>query len=156
MLNFPICCVPKKALRRELELSNFLSKRVSFSVPYFEYGQITTRLNGEECNLFFAKSKKIRGIPLYQATMRAIPHTTFAISLVDVLEELHSINATDISVLGVPSFKARIGKLMGTVIQSDQTHLKTKKVFSIKFAQNWGRMKKMFCAIEIYMEQIFL
>ena len=132
-VKFPISMRAEKALRREIGISNFLNSRVSFSVPYFECGQISINCC-DDSNLFFAKSQKIRGVPLYQATMRPISHNALVSSLVDVLDELHTIPVEEMRGLKVPSFRARLGKIIAATVQLDKapTHFKPHVVKKIR------------------------
>lgn len=132
-VKFPISMRAEKALRREIGISNFLNGRVSFSVPYFECGQISINGCGEN-NLFFAKSQRIRGVPLYRATMRPISHNALVSSLVDVLDELHTIPVEDMKGLKIPSFRARLGKIIAATVQLDAapTHFKPRVVKKIR------------------------
>jgi hypothetical protein len=125
-IKFPISAQAEKALKHEVGVSNFLNGRVSFSVPYFESGQLETRLEGCSVDLFYAKSQKINGEPLYKTSWQKIPHNIFVSSLVDALAELHSVDVGDISSLKVPTFKSRIGKLMRTVFDVSSVDFKLK------------------------------
>lgn len=137
-VKLPTSFQAEKALRREVGISNFLSSRVSFSVPYFEYGQIETQVGGQLVNLFFAKSQKIQGIPMYQATMRPISHNAFVPSLVDVLEELHAVTTKEMVSLKIPTFKSRIGKLMGMVFEKNSVDRSVKSQIFKRVRSHFG------------------
>ncbi|MBR5130461.1 MAG: aminoglycoside phosphotransferase family protein [Alphaproteobacteria bacterium] len=155
-IKFPTSMKAEKALRREISISNFLSNRVSFSVPYFSYGQITATINHKECNLFYATSQKIRGIPLYQATMRAIPHESFTHSLSSTLNELHSIPTEEMSTLKIPTFNARLGKIIHATIQSTDVSLQLKKQLVKKIRTHLGNEKDVLCHRDLHGANVFV
>lgn len=156
-IKLPISLCAEKALRREIGISNFLSRRVSFSVPYFEYGQIEVDIDGKPCNLFFAKSKKIRGIPLFKATMRAISHQMFVGSLVDVLDELHSLPINDMATLNVPTFKSRIDMLMGATAQTKYINPRFKShIFKMLRSHLGGEEKDVLCHRDLHGANVFV
>ena len=125
-VKFPISVQTEKVLKHEVGISNFLNDRVSFSVPYFEEGQIETKIDGVSGNLFYAKSQEIKGVPLYKTSWQKVPHNVFISSLVDTLAELHSVDVDEMSSLKVPTFKSRVGKLMRTVFDVSSVDFKLK------------------------------
>lgn len=156
-VKFPISMRAEKALRREIGISNFLTERVSFSVPYFEYGQVEISVGPECGNLFFAKSQKIRGIPLYQATMRPVSHNVLVSSLVDVLDELHTIPVAELNGVKIPTFRARLGKLISATVQLDNAPEHFKYCVIQKIRSHLGENEKdVLCHRDLHGANLFV